>query len=281
MIPDELRQRDQWVAWKYRTRDTKPTKVPISPTRGTLASSTDPQTWGTYREALSVLDSEGVGFVFAGSDPYCGIDLDGVVSATGRVHDAAYRIVSDLDGYWEFSPSGLGLHVIVRGELERGRHTLKTPWHDELAVYDRDRFFTMSGEGRGEIREAQAELNSLVSFYFPEPDQLHGPDLVRDSVDAPFWLTRPPCEDDAAVLDRIRADPRIDALWGGDTAGHGGDHSAADLALCAHLAFYTGSDGARIDALFRRSGLMRDKWDERRGDSTYGAITIERAMRGT
>ncbi|WP_429003043.1 hypothetical protein [Thermophilibacter mediterraneus] len=28
----------------------------------------------------------------------------------------------------------------------------------------------------------------------------------------------------------------------------------------------------------RRSGLMRDKWDSRRGGTTYGAQTIERAI---
>src|ERR1035437_2141077 len=142
MIPDELLERPQWIAWTYRTRKGKSTKVPLSP-HGGLASSTNPDTWGSYREALSVLDSEGVGFVFAESDHYCGIDMDGCVSVTGRVHDAAERIVSALGGYWEFSPSGFGLHVIVRGELERGRHTLKTPWHNELALYDRGRFFTM------------------------------------------------------------------------------------------------------------------------------------------
>ncbi|MBM3271540.1 MAG: DUF3987 domain-containing protein, partial [Candidatus Sericytochromatia bacterium] len=53
-----------------------------------------------------------------------------------------------------------------------------------------------------------------------------------------------------------------------------------DLALCSHLAFWTGPDPARIDRLFRQSGLMRDKWDEKRLDSTYGAVTIAKALNG-
>lgn len=69
-------------------------------------------------------------------------------------------------------------------------------------------------------------------------------------------------------------------LWRGDASAFGGDESRADFALCRHIAFYCGRDPARIDSLFRRSGLMRDKWEERRGDSTYGANTIANALDG-
>ena len=276
MIPAELRDLPQWVAWRYETRGGKPTKVPLDPACDRRASSTDPSTWSTYRQALSTLNADGIGFVFSADDPYVGLDLDNCIAATGVLHDAAYEIVAALGGYVEFSPSATGLHIIVRGQIPRGRHTLKTPWGDELAVYDRGRFFTMSGEGRlgahDEIPEAQEALSALVAYYFPEGE--------RPRVDAPVARSQPVSGDDAGVLERIHADPRIAALWRGELGDHGGDHSAADMALCAHLAFYTGNDGARMDALFRRSGLWREKWDEKRGDSTYGAITISRAMKG-
>jgi len=41
------------------------------------------------------------------------------------------------------------------------------------------------------------------------------------------------------------------------------DASAADASLLSHLAFWTGKDCERMDRLFRLSGLMRDKWDDR------------------
>src|SRR6185369_1853678 len=56
------------------------------------------------------------------------------------------------------------------------------------------------------------------------------------------------------------------------------DRSAADLALCNLLAFWTGRDATRMDRLFRGSGLMREKWDSRRGETTYGGQTIARAI---
>jgi putative DNA primase/helicase len=66
----------------------------------------------------------------------------------------------------------------------------------------------------------------------------------------------------------------------GNLAEYGDDHSAADLALCGKLNFWTGPDHVRIDRIFRASALMRDKWDERHASdgSTYGQITIGKAL---
>lgn len=66
-------------------------------------------------------------------------------------------------------------------------------------------------------------------------------------------------------------------LWNG---GGLADHSAADLALCNLLAFYCGPNPDLIDSLFRQSGLYRDKWDTRRGGTTYGRQTIAKALAG-
>ncbi len=72
------------------------------------------------------------------------------------------------------------------------------------------------------------------------------------------------------------------ALWSGDTSAYGDDDSRADLALCNHLAFWTGKDLAQMDRLFRQSKLFRPKWDEKRGDAgTYGQITLAKAIAGT
>ena len=49
------------------------------------------------------------------------------------------------------------------------------------------------------------------------------------------------------------------ALWNGSLEGYSSP-SEADLALCSHLAFWTGRDAAKMDTMFRQSGLMRDKW---------------------
>src|SRR5690606_6531229 len=58
-------------------------------------------------------------------------------------------------------------------------------------------------------------------------------------------------------------------LWAGRWNSHFNSPSEADASLVFTLAFYT-KDPVQLDRLFRASGLMRDKWDERRGAKTYG-----------
>ena len=87
--------------------------------------------------------------------------------------------------------------------------------------------------------------------------------------------------DDADLLNkasRAKNGSAFDALWAGNTSRHNGDHSAADMALLNALAFWTGKDAVRMDRLFRQSGLMRPKWDESHGTSTYGAMTVDKAI---
>src|SRR5215510_13714007 len=82
-VPVELRERAQWVLWRYETNDKgKPTKVLCQtkyPER--KASSTNPATWTDFASTMALVTPEqGIGFVFSGEDPYCGIDLDGCVN---------------------------------------------------------------------------------------------------------------------------------------------------------------------------------------------------------
>lgn len=67
------------------------------------------------------------------------------------------------------------------------------------------------------------------------------------------------------------------SLWEDSTTGYC-SQSEADMALCSHLAFWTGKDPVRMDDLFRQSGLMREKWDRPQAGTTYGAITIQKAI---
>jgi hypothetical protein len=71
-----------------------------------------------------------------------------------------------------------------------------------------------------------------------------------------------------------------DLFDAGDTSAYGGDDSRADQALASLMAFYTQDEG-QLDRLFRRSALMRPKWDQKRGTRTYGQRTIDKALDGT
>ncbi len=142
-IPEELRRRPQWLVWKLEERDGKPTKVPYIAGGVGRASSTDSLTWRTFEEAVQALRTgryDGIGFVFSPGDPFAGVDLDGCRDPeTGELEKWAAEIVQALESYTEASPSGTGVHIIVRGKApnkKRGR----------VEAYSSGRYFTMTGQ---------------------------------------------------------------------------------------------------------------------------------------
>ncbi len=270
MIPVELRERPQWVLWRFEERDGKATKAPHRASDpSSRASATDPATWAPFEvaaEAASLAD--GLGYVFAEDDPYCGVDLDACRDPeTGSLSPEAGGIVAALDSYSEASPSGTGVHVLVEAQLPpEGANR-----NGRIEMYDRNRYFTVTGEhvrGTPEtIEERQAKLDEVRALFLPPPKNGSAP-LVRRPVDL----------DDRDLLDKAfaaRNGAHFEALWNGDTTGYP-SASEADLALCGMLAFWTGGDADRIDRLFRSSGLMRPKWER----EDYRTRTIEAVIGG-
>src|SRR5262245_40083092 len=79
-IPAELKERPQWVVWRYEQRGQDWTKVPYNPRRPRCkAKAGDPSTWGTFAEAWAAYVAggfNGIGFEFSADDPYFGVDVD-------------------------------------------------------------------------------------------------------------------------------------------------------------------------------------------------------------
>jgi len=69
-------------------------------------------------------------------------------------------------------------------------------------------------------------------------------------------------------------------LFNGSWKGLYPSQSEADQAFCNMLAFWTGADHWKMDSIFRKSGLMRDKWNQKRGANTYGEKTLNNAIAG-
>jgi putative DNA primase/helicase len=141
-IPEPMKTYRHWLCWRLEERDGKPTKIPYDPLTGRHASSTDSRTWRSFEEALAAMEVgayDGLGFVFSSGDPYTGIDLDGCRDPeTSELEPWAAAIVAESEGYAEASPSGTGVHIIVRGKApnkKRGR----------VECYSERRFFTMTG----------------------------------------------------------------------------------------------------------------------------------------
>lgn len=295
-LPTVLVERNSWVCWREKRREGKLTKIPIDPDTGRYASATDQSTWGSFQAARERAEADalsGLGFVFTEADPIVGVDLDDCrVPETGTMLDWAERIVETLDSYTEVSPSGTGVHVLVEGTLPGDRSR-----KGDVEIYETARFFTVTGDhvsGTPETIEPRDDALADVYHEFVEPERRSddpnsdtdrsvpeqsrtGAGSTGDSDDAGFRVDL----SDEALLSKARNaanGEKFERLWAGDTTGYE-SQSEADMALCALLAFWTGSDTHRMDRLFRESGLLREKWDEVHfaDGSTYGEKTVERA----
>jgi hypothetical protein len=164
-IPAELKARPQWVAYTLG-------KVPKNPATGGAAKTNDSRTWGSFEQAVRLWQGRrgngigGIGFVFTPDDPYCGVDLDKCRNPeTGEIEAWARDIIARLKSYTELSPSGRGVHILVRAKLpgtgrKKGR----------VEMYDTGRYFTMTGlhleETPTTVEDRQAEITALHNEIF-------------------------------------------------------------------------------------------------------------------
>lgn len=282
----DLKAAKNWVCWKRVTRDGKTTKPPYNPRTGYGAKTNDPSTWSTYEEAKAAHERgeyDGIGFVFTNTD-FFGIDLDHVLS-DGKISAAAADVLKTVESYTEKSPSGDGLHILCRGRAPEGARKARRGEGNDFEIYDRNspRYFTVTGEVFRDlpIEERTSEAAKIHRKYWPQEQPKQEPPQKASE--------RPQERDRFAEYDILQKmfasahGDEIRRLWEGDMSANGGDHSAADLSLCAHLIYWTDGDVNMTDHLFRSSGLMREKWDRsysRSSGQTYGQHTIEKALTG-
>jgi hypothetical protein len=271
-------------------------KVPYNPRNlKQHASTTDLSTWASFAKAVAVAGAgqesyPGIGFNLTGIK-LVGIDLDGCRDPkTGKIAKWAWRIIRALNSYWEVSPSGTGVRIIVRGVLPPGRRRKNLPGdHCGIEMYDKNspRYMTMTGVACGGNQIAlrtQALARIHAELFPPEPEtkanSTEAKSIRNGHAAAAMDTTR---LSDNELIDKARKasnGTKFSCLFDGDRSGYA-SWSEADLALCSLLAFWTNCHASRMDTLFRQSGLMRPKWDEKHGASTYGQRTIDKAISGT
>jgi hypothetical protein len=190
-FPQELKQEDAWVCCDAE-------KVPMIALtdREFRASSTDPNTWRAYREALEAFQTgryAGIGRVI--TPPYAGVDLDDVRDPeTGIITAAAWEIINFFNSYTEVSPSGTGVKLWIRATLPRGYV------RPGLEVYPSGRYFTVTGlllsQSSAAIKPRQDELDAFIAKEFPRQKR---PGPMAKRVGRGLGLKVPELEE---VLDR-------------------------------------------------------------------------------
>ena len=279
-LPASLRQNSLFCCWKYETRpdSDKPTKIPYNPCTGGRAQSTNPGTFARLDAAQTAqtrYDGLGVG-VFGDLGA---IDIDRCIDDNGVISDMAMEIMGTMSAYTEKSPSGHGLRILFLAggfQYDKSRYYINNQ-KAGLEVYiagATSKFVTVTGDTLTpgmNLEERGEQLRKVLERYMVRQRKPPAPPQPAGPVDL----------DDMALIARIKRSKHggeFSALMNGDISAYDGDDSRADLALCNMLAFWTGRDVARMDRIFRTSGLMRPKWDRPTAGSTYGAITMQNAI---
>ncbi|GAB3292959.1 DNA primase [Pseudoclavibacter terrae] len=143
-FPGVMLAEDRWIRWELTPRGGKLTKLPLR-LDGSLASSTDPASWSSYRDATASTAGDGLGFVL-GAGIGC-VDLDDCL-ADGMLADWA---LAELDGrradalLVEVSQSGKGLHIFLPMAQGKGRVIRDGERHVEIYPPDSGRFIAVTG----------------------------------------------------------------------------------------------------------------------------------------
>ena len=280
-VPYDLKQLNQWVLWAYEEREGRLTKVPYQ-TDGAMALANARSTWSSFSAATYVCKEkgfEGIGFMFSKEDDFIGIDIDKCLDDKGNLNEFATHVIEKMDSYTEFSPSGQGVHIIVRGKLpDYVKGTGKKSVKHGLEIYQNGRYFTVTGnrENSNEIYERSDELEELFEEFFTREELEMRTDLIIDD-------SSKNNEEDTVTWQRMfnsKNGQEIQSMFNGELIVNN-DHSSTDLALCNHLAFWCDKDYTKMDRMFRQTSLIRDKWDEYRGEQTYGDMTLINAISST
>jgi hypothetical protein len=310
-IPEALKVYPQWILFQLlempdKQGELKLNKIPINPKVNpkdkdfAYGSSTDGTTWDTLAHCLTVLPTAldrwdrkpptrykgkpatykgtGLGFVFTTDDPYMLVDLDHSVDTdTGTIAPWAQTILDTLHSYTQRSVSGTGLHVLVQAQMPT-----TDMQHGDVQMWDHARFVAMTGWhvpgtlSTIEPRQSQLTMVHAAHILMPKAAAQAKKAPVRPTLPQSPHTSAPPRlseQDILTIASRAKNSAKFNALWGGDISGYA-TGSEADEALLSLLAFYT-RDPEQLDALFRQSGLMDEKWENR---PDYRTRTIARAL---
>lgn len=286
--PEALRSLPYCV-WKLET-DTKEriTKVPYNPRNGYHASVNQPATFADLETALRAMERDGYNGVGL---RVCGqigcVDIDDSVTDEGILSAQAEAVLRMLpEAFAELSPSGHGLHLyfLVPEDFrfDRDEYYINNR-KNGMEIYLPDltqRFMTVTGRmnREGTLRITGDQLKAFCEAFMRKEQTMKAARATPPEGGSIL--------SDEEVLRRCRESrggKTFERYYSGDwhkDSDANWSHSEADLSVCSRLAFFTRGDPEQMDRLFRKSGLMRDKWDQARGSSTYGQLTINRAIEG-
>ncbi|MGG2110972.1 phage/plasmid primase, P4 family [Lysinibacillus pakistanensis] len=279
-IPDELKQRRQWVLYRAIHDKEKAVyqKIPFQ-ANGQRADSTDSITWTDFQTVMQIYNEgdldgneyHGIGFVLSSSDPYMCIDIDNI-SDIENLDELATELTNM--SYAELSVSGTGVHIWFKAKIDKVRHKNKNT-KTGYEAYENSRFITFTGESLNDlpINEGGTQLDAFLDKVLKREKTVN-PQINNGQ-------TRKAALPEGEIIKRALASKHGDRfmkfMFGGWEESFS-SQSEADMSFANDLAFWCNCDFQMCDSIFRKSSLMREKYDSSRSGVTYGIELLNKAI---
>lgn len=280
-IPSELRELNQWGIYKREWDEDRQKwkKKPHDPHTGNMGSSTNESTWSDFQTALTAIEkfnADGLAFYF--KPPYIGIDLDDIGEDLERYlqgdieNNLVYVFMNATKTYSEISMSGKGVHIIGKAKIPGDRRR-----KGNVEMYTDGRFFAITGNFFGSNNEVNEIPKTQMEFLYSRY-------LENEKVTQGNFSSQWQDGNDLSVQEILQTaltsstGQRFKFFMDGGWEKLYSSQSEADMAFANDLAFWTAGDFQKMDEIFRMSALMRDKYDQRRGKTTYGIGLLNKAI---
>lgn len=272
LIPQELKERPQWCI-------AGPDKAPyLNSSKGLYHASPVKGPWHTFEQACQVANQYrvGIGYIITPDDPFTCIDLDVKDIESRKANGEAYPreqwtsiqqlqgycdAITTFNSYTEFSNSGKGVHIWVKGKVGDG---IK---RDGVELYSESRFIICTGHSFSQlqynIEDNIARPTIVANGSLPLAERQSLLDLTVANINLGRVNKIELVEEEAQRSDReiielamnaANAD-KFNALCQGKWQELGfPSQSEADLALLSMFTFYTSSN-EQCRRLFKMSKL--------------------------
>src|SRR5699024_10053270 len=182
------------------------------------------------------------------------------------------EFIDIMCSYSETSISGNGIHIISKGEIPSGGRR-----KGNVEIYDSGRFFVMTGNKiggyNGITEDDMGKINYLHNKYIASNEVSKNTNQNNEKEGNHLSIS-----DIIKIAGNSKNGIRFNLFMNGGWEQVYTSQSEADMAFANDLAFWTNRDYKKMDDIFRQSSLYRSKWDEKRGDSTYAEITLNKAI---
>jgi len=274
-IPDELKDRDQWLLWDA---DNETPRRPHW--RGNFGVNwSNPDDWHTFEDAYSASqerDSWGIGYVTARDNDDYPRGLIGVIDIDRGLREkfeekpkkwvpSLQKFVDD-GAYIEYSPSGTGLHIPFIGEVPEWWRDCQIDDHEGVDVLT-NKFCTFTGN-KTETSGSEVTETDITPFLYDAYTEIKGENPRKDT-----------SENDGSDGDSDWTQEQVEeALSHVDETLHYSDW------LRVGMAIYDWDDGSTGKRIFENWSKSNSKWNEKDGqphiddiwdnDSPNGSITL-------